>query len=167
MPDALEMTWRDTVGLATIQSRKAASAAAMTAALGRAVPDRPVRLGDDAFALVGTGPGAWLAECARPEADWPRDIATRLDGLASVTDQSAAYAIVRLSGPGARGVLQAGAAIDLHPAAFAPGDSASTLIGHINLLFWQVDDGPTFDLLVYRSFASSFHQWLEAAAASL
>jgi sarcosine oxidase subunit gamma len=89
----------------------------------------------------------------------------RLDGLASLSDQSDARAVLRLSGPKLRETLAKGCAVDLHARAFRPGDTAITAIAHIGVQLWQVDEGPTFDILVARSMAGSFWRWFSASAA--
>ena len=38
-------------------------------------------------------------------------------------------------------------------------------MAHIGCQLWQVDETPTFDLLVNRSLAKSFWSWLTASAA--
>lgn len=113
--------------------------------------------------LVWSGPRRWLLVSKR------RDIAafaaSKLAGLAAVSDQSDARAILRLFGPRARDALAKGCLIDLHPRVFAPGDTALTTIAHISLHLWHVDDRPAYDLAVARSLAASFWSWLSAATA--
>ena len=55
--------------------------------------------------------------------------------------------------------------IDLHPRAFKTGDAAATLVSHIPVQLWQIDDRPTYEFAVARSLAQSFWHWLEASAA--
>ena len=57
-----------------------------------------------------------------------------------------------------------GVHIDLHGQVFKAGDVAMTAIAHINIHLWQVDEQPTYDLAVFRSFAVAFWEWLTAAA---
>ena len=75
--------------------------------------------------------------------------------------------MLRLSGDGARQLLQRGAAIDLHPSVFAAGGGAVTMIAHVGVIFWQVDDRPTYDIATFRSYADNFRHWLDESAASL
>jgi sarcosine oxidase subunit gamma len=84
--------------------------------------------------------------------------------LASVSEQSAGYAVLRLRGPGAAELLQKGAFIDLDPRVFAVGDAAVTVIAHIGVVLWKVDDAPTFDVAVFRSLLGSFQDWIAAAS---
>jgi methylglutamate dehydrogenase subunit D len=83
-----------------------------------------------------------------------------------VTDQSSGYVIFRLSGEGATALLQKGAFIDLDPVAFAVGAAATTVIAHIGVIIWKLDDVPTFDIALFRSFAGSFRDWIAANALS-
>jgi len=88
-----------------------------------------------------------------------------LVGLASLVDQSHGRTLLVLTGPRVRDALAKGVPIDLHPRAFRPGDAASTLIAHIPVHLWQVDDRPSYEFAIARSLAQSFWQWLTAAAA--
>jgi sarcosine oxidase subunit gamma len=54
--------------------------------------------------------------------------------------------------------------IDLHPSAFATGFAAATNVAHIGIVLWQLDDRPTYEFAVPRSYALSFWHWLEASA---
>jgi sarcosine oxidase subunit gamma len=51
-------------------------------------------------------------------------------------------------------------AIDLHPRAFTPGDTALTLAGHIGVQIWQLDDTPSYEIAVARGYAGSLIGWL-------
>lgn len=162
----LRLTLREEVGLATFiaaDGREDDLRRVLAERHGWSLP------GAGAAALVGegglvwSGPGQWLAVAGtRRELDGLADAVT---GLAAVTDQSDARAILRLSGPDVRQVLSKGLAIDLHPRAFQAGHAAVTSIAHIGVQIWQRDDAPTYDLAVARSFAGSFWSWLSQAAA--
>ncbi|WP_066556127.1 sarcosine oxidase subunit gamma [Croceicoccus bisphenolivorans] len=155
------------LGVAAIMARKGHDAVSVGAALGADLPDgaKVVRKGD--LAILGTGPGTWLAIMPNALPDFAEGLGGKLHGVASVSDQSSGYAITRLSGPGARTALQRGVAIDLHPDYFPVGTAASTVIAHIGVIVWQVDDAPTYDIATFRSYASSFRHWLDQVAAAL
>jgi heterotetrameric sarcosine oxidase gamma subunit len=154
--------------LATVMARKGVSGKAIGAVLGVAAPDRPGwSRGDDGLMLIGTGAGSWLAQSGEFQPGWAERLRDRLAGLASVSDQSDGYAITRLSGEGARKVLQRGAGIDFHPQSFAPGSAATTMIAHIGVIVWQVDEEPTYDVATFRSYSDSFRHWLDQTAAAL
>jgi len=89
--------------------------------------------------------------------------------LASISDQSDAYALLRLTGPRLLDTLAKLIPIDLHPRAFGPGVTASTLASHIAVTLWRLEDAedgsPTFELAVFRSFTAAFwHALAESAA---
>ncbi len=71
---------------------------------------------------------------------------------------------MRIAGPKARDTLAKGLPIDLHQQVFQPGDTALTVVAHINVHIWQVDDAPTYDLAVFRSYAASFCEFITSAA---
>ena len=164
----LHVETRSGFGLATIMARKGVDAHAIGAALGVEAPERPALVrGVDGLALVGTGAGSWLAHADTVPPLWAETLRERLAGLASISDQSDGYAVTRLSGEGARTVLQRGAAIDFHPQTFSAGSAATTLIAHIGVIIWQVDDQPSYDVATFRSFSHSFRHWLDQTAAAL
>jgi methylglutamate dehydrogenase subunit D len=67
--------------------------------------------------------------------------------------------------PKVRETLAKGVPLDLDSDAFRPGDAALTLAGHINIHFWQIDDTPTYEIMMFRSFAKSFYDWFLDASA--
>jgi sarcosine oxidase subunit gamma len=155
-------------GMATVMARKGSCANRIGAALGLKAPVSPTRsLADDGLSLIGYGTGAWLAMRENAAAFWADDLRARLDGLASVSDQSGAYVIHRLTGLGARTLLQRGLAIDLHPDVFGPNGAATSVIAHIGVVLWIVDNRPSYDVAVQRSYAESFRHWLEESATAL
>jgi len=40
-----------------------------------------------------------------------------------------------------------------------PEIAAVTVVDHIGVHFWQIDDVPSYEFCVFRSFAPSFWQW--------
>jgi heterotetrameric sarcosine oxidase gamma subunit len=158
---------RDGLGLATVIAGRGAMpelAVRLRELHGVALPDRPVVARGPALDFVWAGPDQWLAVS---KAD-PR-VAARLAAdcgpLAAVSDQSDGRAVLRIGGPRARAALAKGCPLDLHPRAFRPGDAALTAIGHVGVQLWQVDEGPAYDVAVFRSMARSFWTWLSSAAA--
>jgi len=153
--------------LATIMARKATTIDRLEAAIGFAPPTVPAAKSVKQMTLIATGPGTWLAVGDGSDGTTAAALSLRLAGLASVVDQSSGYAIFRLSGSGARTLLQRGAPIDLHPSAFSPGSAAVTLIAHIGVVIWQEDQLPTYNVAIFRSLSASFGDWLRAAVAAL
>jgi methylglutamate dehydrogenase subunit D len=118
------------------------------------------------IAFVWAGPGQWLAMADGEDgAAFEHRLRATLGNLASVSDQSDGRTIIRLSGAHARDVLAKGVPIDLHPRAFRAGDTAITTVAHIGAQIWQVDETPAYELIVPRSFAASFWEWLTESAA--
>jgi Sarcosine oxidase, gamma subunit family len=77
-----------------------------------------------------------------------------------------AYDVVIVGRGGrARDVLAKGVPIDLHRRVFWAGETAATTVAHIGVQLWQVDEAPTYDLIVPRSLAATFWEWLTESIA--
>jgi len=152
-------------GLATILPAKGVEAAQISAALGIAITPGAWASGDGALTLLGTGPGQWLAYADAAAPDWADALGDRLAGLGGVVDQSSGYVLFRVSGADALRLAQKGLPVDLSPVAFAPGAVVVSAIAHIGVIAHHVAPG-ILHLAVFRSFADSFHHWLEGAAAA-
>jgi heterotetrameric sarcosine oxidase gamma subunit len=165
--DSFVVTERSGFGLATVMGRKGINTAALGNALGFSPPEGPERIERNGLAWIGIGPATWLAMTDAPAIDWPAPLEQKLKGIASISDQSGSYRIFRIAGDDARSLLQRGAFIDLHADAFRPGSVATTVIAHIGVIFWQLDDRSAFEIATFRSYAPSFLRWLNATSASL
>ena len=164
----LRIERREGFGLASIMARKGIDAGRIGAALGLVAPTSPARtVGSDGSSLIGVGEGSWLAYADDVPVFWADELRRRLNGLASVSDQSSAYVLLRLQGEDARSLLQRGMPIDLHADVFGPDSAATTVISHIGAIVWQLDHRPTYDVATFRSFADSFRHWLDQAATAL
>ncbi|MGH6736906.1 MAG: sarcosine oxidase subunit gamma [Methyloceanibacter sp.] len=157
------------LGVATVACRKGQDdglKASVREAYGVELPlTSTVTRGKD-VSFIGTGPGQWLAvsETLGNET-LAEDLAAKLAGLASISDQSGGRAVIGLSGPRARDVLAKGLAIDLDPRAFPPGSAATSTISHMGVQIWQLDDTQSYDIAIFRSVAPSFWRWLTSSAA--
>jgi sarcosine oxidase subunit gamma len=161
--EELSVERRQGVSLATIMMRRGACARELGQAMGISLIEEGGVSRAGRTILVGTGPGTWLAVSDAAEGGLDLALRSRLDGLASISDQSSGYVLFRLSGPHARKLLQRGAPIDLDPRVFGPGSAATTVIAHIGVIIWQADEaGRVFDVAVFRSFADSFADWLQS-----
>jgi heterotetrameric sarcosine oxidase gamma subunit len=159
--DTFQMAECRDFGLATVMLRKNADVVAIGAAFQLRMPAGPTcTVGKDAI-LIGTGPGTWLAFAETKSPTWAAELGSRLPG-ASISDQSGGYVIFKIVGSAARTFLQRGAFIDLDPSAFHVGSVATTMIAHIGVVIWQVDDADTFHVALFRSFADSFREVVEA-----
>jgi sarcosine oxidase subunit gamma len=83
---------------------------------------------------------------------------------ATACDVSESRAIIRLKGPKARDVLMRGVSLDLHPRAFRVGQCAQTGLSRANVLLHLIDDTPTFEIYVLKSFSDYLWRWLETIA---
>lgn len=160
MAERVTVTERTGLGIVSVMQRRGASAAALSAAIGCALPEGPLRAAEGPLSIIGIGPGSWLVMTEDAASDWAEMLQTRLAGLASVSDQSSGYLVQRIAGPGAADLLQRGVAIDLHPAAFPPRSVATSVIAHIGVILWRLDDA-VFDVAIFRSYADSFRRWVD------
>lgn len=167
---ALGVVMQERTGLqiATMAARRGqapALAQAMRVFRGLDLPNAPRRVGDAAFAVLWAGAETWLVMAQ----DWPGDLEAALrstfGAFAAIADQSDGRVVLRVSGARARDALAKGMAIDLHPRAFQPGDTALTLAAHIGVQIWLLDDTPCFELAAFRGYAGSLIDWLVSAGA--
>jgi methylglutamate dehydrogenase subunit D len=159
------------VAICSVLARRGATdrlARAVQSAFALELPLTPHYAGNGTVAFAWAGPGQWLALGERmtgPKHE--RQLRAAVGDAAAIIDQSHGRTLIRISGPRAREALAKGVLIDLHPAAFGAGSTASTVISHMGVHFWQVDAGPTYEVSVAGSFALSFLEWLTEAAAEL
>ena len=154
---------RTGIALSTIIARTA-EAKMRFADAGVQLPLRPAFVRGPSFDVICTGPDQWLAGRQRAEGrEFELELARIGGEAASVFDQSAGRVSFGLWGPSARAVLSKGVLIDLHPAVFGPGSAVVTSIAHIGVCLWH--DAPGYEVVVFRSFAESFCDWLLGAAA--
>lgn len=129
---------------------------------GLDLPAAGLSAGNDSMRLIWGGEGLWYALGARVAGrDLEVELKSLLSGVAAIVDHSDGRAIVRVSGARTRDVLAKGIPIDLHARAFKPGQVAITHASHIGVILWQVDDKPTYDIAMFRSFSGSFVSWLK------
>ena len=99
-------------------------------------------------------------------AAFERRLRATLGDLASVSDQSDGRTIIRVGGARAREASWRKACRSICiRGAFRPGDAGDTTVATSACTLWQVDDTPTYELIVPRSFAASFWEWLTESAA--
>jgi methylglutamate dehydrogenase subunit D len=157
------------LGLATVACRKGQAAAlnaAVREAYGVDLPASSRVAQGSKLNFIGYGPGQWLAvsQSLANEA-LACDLSAKLQGLASISDQSGGRTVLRLSGSRARDVLAKGLPIDLDPRAFPLGSAATSAISHIGVQLWLLDDTRSYDIVIFRSLTESFWRWLTASAA--
>jgi sarcosine oxidase subunit gamma len=84
---------------------------------------------------------------------------------ASVSDLSGGQIALHLSGSRVRDVLAKACTLDLAPDKFGVGASAQSGLAKASMLIGLIGDaGPTFEIVVRRSFADYVVRWLQHAA---
>jgi sarcosine oxidase subunit gamma len=163
-PDGPGVTMAVRHGLAMVQVAALGDEAAVQSALGAEAPLRGAASGG--ATLLWIGPGRWLA-VADGSADGvlAARLAEQLGEAAAVTELGHARTVLRLSGARVPDLLSKECGVDLDPQIFPPGSCAPTLLGHVGVLLHAVDDAPSFDLYLPRSYALSVWEWLLEAAA--
>ena len=131
---------------------------------GLALPVGPRRVSSRALALLGLGPLRWLA-ISSGEMRLAEALERTLAGCAAVIDQTDGLALLRIGGPRARETFAKGLPIDLDPQEFAADHVAVSAVAHVGLTIWRLDDAPTFEVAVPRSYANAFAHWLQQSAA--
>jgi heterotetrameric sarcosine oxidase gamma subunit len=128
--------------------------AALEAAVGAAFP-QPNRWTGGATRIVWTGPDQAMVLGPR----------TAPEG-AAVTDQSDAWAVMRLDGRGAEAVLARLIPVDVRRAQMPPGHAARTMLHHMTCTLMRVEED-AFEIMVYRSMAATAVHHLEVAMRSV
>jgi len=113
------------------------------------------------------GPDEWLVVLPSGRATKIlQRLGTALEGQhAALTDVSCSRVAIGLSGEHAREVLAKGCSLDFHPSHFSAGQCAQSSLARCHMLVHQLDDTPSYDLYIHRSFADYAWRWLEDAAA--
>ena len=140
---------------------------AVEGVLGCSLPLAPNTVVDNAgLTVLWLGPDEWLIITPpNGESAIVESLEAALgDMFSSVTDTTGGQTVIRLSGPSARDLLAKGCPLDLHPRVFGPGRCAQTLVAKAMATIIHVDDAPTFDLVIRRSFADYLRAWLQDAA---
>ena len=140
--------------LAPYRGQDKALSGALKAAHGMAMPAanrstgkagaRAIWLSRGQVVLVGPAPDAALSD------------------LAAMTDQSDAWAVVRLDGPGGEAVLARLIPIDVRAKTFKRGHTARTDLGHMMASVTRVGDH-AFQIMVFRSMAQTLVHDLKSA----
>ena len=76
-------------------------------------------------------------------------------------DVSDRWTTINVSGKKAIDVLSKGTTIDLDNAVFGSGACAQTTLWTVNVIIYQIDEKPTFDIFVDSTMAKFLWQWLE------
>jgi sarcosine oxidase subunit gamma len=149
-----ELTPEAITSIAPFGGAEPAVSAALKAATGGAFP-APNRWTGTTTRIVWTGPGQAMALGPRVA---PPD--------AALTDQSDAWAVMRLEGQGAEAVLARLIPIDTRRAHFPPGHAARTMLHHMTCTLLRAGED-AFDILVFRSMATTAVHDIETAMRSV
>ncbi|POX37787.1 sarcosine oxidase subunit gamma [Streptomyces sp. Ru73] len=166
-PRAVAVTeWPCATMLSLRVAPDSAAAARIEKCLGAALP---ARCGQTAPAGPRTtlwlGPDEWLVIAPPGAAPLTAELTEALAGEpGSVVDVSANRTVLELCGPAARGVLDKGCPLDLHPRAFPVGHAVATQLGPVPVLLWRTAE-ETYRLLPRSSFADHLARWLMDAMA--
>jgi sarcosine oxidase subunit gamma len=151
-------------------SRDRMFADAVARVLGAPLPSIPNTFTEAEGATVcSLSPDEWIVMMAREQID--STISALREAFpatfATVTDVSGGQTVLVLSGEHARDVLANGCPLDLRPHAVGTGWCAQSHIAKAPVMIRLVDDVPTFEIVVRRSFADYLWTWLcDAADAS-
>ena len=94
--------------------------------------------------------------------DAEANLSSRFDAPAYYTDQSDTWAMIRVSGPRSRDVLERICPIDLSSNVFTLGSVSRTVMEHIGTIIFR-DEDDSFVLLTMRSFANSMLHAIEVS----
>ena len=140
---------------------------AVQATLGQPLPTiaNTFTVGEDT--IYWLGPDEWLlATGPGKESGIAEHLGKSLSGQCySLVDVTGDQVLLRLGGSHAREVLAKGCTLDLHPRAFKAGQCAQTTLAKTSMLIALIDDAPTFDIIVRRSFAEYAALWLQHSGA--
>jgi sarcosine oxidase subunit gamma len=154
--------------VAIIHARKAGEtqlAEQFRAEFGLNPPDGPRSVSSSKIVLLGLGPSRWLAVATSAETGIAEALERAVAGCGSLIDQTDGLALLCVSGARTRDMFAKGLPIDLHDSSFAVGDVAVSTIDHISVTIWRLDDTPTFEVAIPRSYAAPFAHWLQESAA--
>lgn len=127
------------------------------------LPQGPHFADGEGVSFLGTGPGTWLALWPTHSHTAIAELRDNTSSLASITDQSSAYTIFKISGPQTGALLARGLAVSSEQPEFNTGDVVCSSIAHMGVIVWQLNDTPTIMVAVARSFSESFGHWLKEA----
>jgi sarcosine oxidase subunit gamma len=157
---------RATLLIMARRNKRADLAQIMQSRFGVALPDGPVVARGEKVSLLWAGRLQWLALAEQDAVpNLKAEMQAIVKDVASLSDQSDARVTVAVSGPKARDTLAKLTPIDLHPRCFVPLQTALTLFGYLTGQITQIDDTPSYQVIVFRSFAESFWRSINAAGA--
>jgi sarcosine oxidase subunit gamma len=137
---------------------------ALERVLGCALPRMPntFQVASAGHRVLWLGPDEWLVITPEgQEAFVAQSLrGARGEAFATVIELGSGQTVIEVRGRRAREVIAKGCPLDLHPRVFGPGRCAQSRLARALVTLLQVDAGPTFELIVRRSFADYLWQWL-------
>lgn len=133
--------------------------------IGLPLPIDPNRFNNvGARSCLWQGPDEWLViDADAAETGLIQDLDDALaDFHHAVTDVSGNRLVLRLTGGRALELLSAGCSLDVATLLSRRGMSAQTILARTPVTIQRIDEAPTFDLLVRRSFARYLQDWFAA-----
>jgi sarcosine oxidase subunit gamma len=147
----------------TSDDAKFVSAVAMV--LGQELPVISNTMSNADHCVYWLGPDEWLVVTAYEDSD---ELMAQLIGVqenhhVAVTDVSGGNILLRLTGERVHDVLAKGCTLDFHSDAMTPGHCAQSGLAKASVLIGHIDDEPTWDVVVRRSFSEYLCIWLQSA----
>jgi sarcosine oxidase subunit gamma len=135
-------------------------------ALGQNLPLAPNRMSFGDRRIYWLGPDEWLIVTAAGDAARTAlALGEACSGVhVAVNDVSGGNIALHLTGDTARDVLARGCTLDLHPDVFSVSSCAQSGLARANILLGLIEDTPTFEIVVRRSFADYLCRWLAHTA---
>jgi sarcosine oxidase subunit gamma len=140
--------------VAAYRGQTEALSEALRAAHGMRFPEPGRATGKAGARCIWSGRGQAFLMGPEPDAG--------LATLAALTDQSDAWAVVDLEGPGCDAVLARLVPVDLRPSVFKRGHTARTLCGHMSVSITRLSD-TRFQVMAFRSMARTLAHELDVA----
>jgi sarcosine oxidase subunit gamma len=113
------------------------------------------------------GPDEWLI--VTPKKECAGILARLHEALANLStalnDVSGGYVLLRLSGKNTREVLAKGCTLDFHPDVFPIEQCAQSGLAKATVLIGHIDDDPSYEVIVRRSFSEYLCLWLQSVGA--
>ncbi len=121
------------------------------------------------YTAIPVAPGQWMLISGKADTNgkFAAGIQAKLKKNGYISEQSDSRVVFRLSGPRVVQLMQKGCRLDLHPSSTGKGWCAQTQMAQMGVIIHQLDDKPTYDVLVYSGFARDFAEWLEHTGAQL
>ncbi len=117
------------------------------------------------FSALPVSPGEWMLVSRRASNNLAAAVSKKLAGIGYVSEQSDSRVILAISGPKARQLMQKGCRLDLHPSVAKSGFCGQTRMAGIGVMIHQIDNTPTYELMMFSGFAQDFAEWLTHSAA--